>query len=151
VDAAGLDRSLLRQIPKQDATCDPPAGLARKRREPKKLGGTGQRAPKALPKKPALPLSRKRSPRTNRVFVRLPKDSALRTVHLLFVAKTVNSPLPSGKEVETASSVRTGIAVTPKSGTTADDLLQSKERITKALGGGRIEADERWDSLELRL
>jgi hypothetical protein len=80
----------------------------------------------------------------NRVFVRLPEDSALRTVHPLFVVKTVNSALPSGKEVEMASSVRTGIALTPKSGTTTDDLLQSKEKIAKALGGRRVEADERW-------
>ena len=52
--------------------------------------------------------------------------------------------MPSGKEVETVSSVRTGIALTPKTGTTTDDLLQCKERIAKALGGGRVEADDRW-------
>ena len=32
--------------------------------------------------------------------------------------------MPSGKEVETVSSVRTGIALTPKTGTTTDDLLR---------------------------
>jgi hypothetical protein len=69
--------------------------------------------PKDLPKRPGQPLSNKRPYRTNRVSVRLPEDSALRTVHPLFVVKTVNSALPSRKEVEMASSVRTGIALTP--------------------------------------
>jgi hypothetical protein len=46
--------------------------------------------------------------------------------------------------VETASSVPTGIALTPKSGTMPDDFLQSKEKISKTLRGGRVEADERW-------
>jgi hypothetical protein len=49
--------------------------------------------------------------------------------------------------VESVSPVRTGIALTPKSGTTTHDLLlslQNKERISKALRGGRVEADERW-------
>ena len=46
--------------------------------------------------------------------------------------------------METASSVRTGIALGPKSGTTTDDLLQNKEKIVNALGSGRVEADERW-------
>jgi hypothetical protein len=55
----------------------------------------------------------------------------------------VNSALPSGK-VETAFFVRTGIALIPKSGTMPDDFLQSKEKISKTLRGGRVEADERW-------
>ncbi|KAN0085377.1 hypothetical protein V8E54_001844 [Elaphomyces granulatus] len=70
-----------------------------------------------------------------------PEDSALRSVHPLFIIKTINSTLPSGKEVETVSSVRTGIALTPKTGTTTDDLLRCKEKIAKALG---VEADDRW-------
>jgi hypothetical protein len=55
----------------------------------------------------------------------------------------VNSALPSGKEVETVSFVRTGIVLTPKTGTTTDDLLRCKEKIAKTLGA-RVEADERW-------
>ena len=56
-------------------------------------------------------------------------------VHPLFIIKTINSALSSGKEVETVSSVRTGKALL----TTTDDLLRrSKEKITKA------EVDERW-------
>ena len=51
----------------------------------------------------------------------------------------VNSALPSGKEVETVSSARTGIALTPKTGTTTDDLLRCK-----GPGGGRVEANDKW-------
>ena len=100
--------------------------------------------PENLPKRPAQPLPSKRLSKTNRVFVRLPEDSALRSVHPLYIIKMVNSALPSGKEVETVSSVRTGVALTPKTGTTTDDLLQCKEKIAKALGDGRVEADEKW-------
>jgi len=71
-------------------------------------------------------------------------DSPKTYVHPLFIIKTVNSALPSGKKVKTVSSVRTGIALTPKTGTMTDDLLRSKEKIAKALGGERVEADERW-------
>ena len=52
--------------------------------------------------------------------------------------------MSSGKEVETVSSVPTGITLTPKTGTTTDDLLRCKEKIAKALGGGRVEADDKW-------
>jgi hypothetical protein len=84
--------------------------------------------PENLAKRPAQPLPSKRLFRTNRVFIRLPEDSALRSVYPLYsIIKTVNSALPSGEEVETVSS---GIALTPKSGTTTDDLLRSKEKIS---------------------
>ncbi|KAN0074379.1 hypothetical protein V8E54_008316 [Elaphomyces granulatus] len=131
----------LRRKPTQNATHGPPEKHAAPKTYAELLRGT---TPANLPKRPAQPLPSKRLSRTNRVFVRLPEDSALRSVHPLFIIKTVNSALPSGKEVETVSSVRTGIALTPKAGTTTDDLLQSKEKIAKALGGGRVEADDRW-------
>ena len=131
----------LRRKPTQKATYCPPEKHAAPKTYAELLRGT---TPANLPKRPAQPLPSRRLSRTNRVFVRLPEDSALRSVHPLFIIKTVNSALPSGKEVETVSSVRTGIALTPKTGTTTDDLLQCKEKIAKALGGGRVEADDRW-------
>jgi hypothetical protein len=102
--------------PATPAQTDGPPGLAPpvKVTNPKSWAELVRGAtPKDLPKRPGRPLSNKRPYRTNRVFVRLPEDSALRTVHLLFV-------------VETASPVRTGITLTPKSGTTTDDLLHTE-------------------------
>jgi hypothetical protein len=133
-------QSLCRK-PTQKATHGPPEKLAAPKTYAELLKGA---TPANLPKRPAQPLPSKRLPRTNRVFVRLPEDSALRSVHPLFIIKTVNNALPSGKEVETVSSIRTGIALTPKTGTTTDDLLRCKEKISKALGGGRVEADDKW-------
>jgi hypothetical protein len=113
----------LRRKSTQKATHSPPEKHAAPKSYADLLRGT---TPANLPKRPAQPLPSKKLSRTNRVFVRLPEDSALRSVHPLFIIKTVNSALPSGKEVETVSSVRTGIALTPKAGTTTDDLLQCK-------------------------
>jgi hypothetical protein len=76
--------------------------------------------------------------------VRLPEGSALRSAHPLFIVKKVNSALPLGKGVETASFVRTGVALMPKPGTSAEDLLQDKDKISKALGDGKVEGDEKW-------
>jgi hypothetical protein len=78
------------------------------------------------------------------VFVRLPEESALRSAHPLFIVKKVNSALPLGKGVETASFVRTGVALVPKLGTSAADLLQDKGKISKALEDGKVEGDEKW-------
>jgi hypothetical protein len=129
----------LRRKPKQKATYSPPEKDI-KHAAPKSYAELLRGAtPKNLSKRPAQPLSSKR-----RVFVKLPEDSALRSVHPLSIIKTVNSALLSGKQVETVSSVRTGIALTPKTGTTTDDLLRCKEKIAKDLGGGRVEADEKW-------
>jgi hypothetical protein len=134
----------LRRKTEQKATYSPPKKDI-KHAAPKSYAELLRGAtPENLPKRPAQPLSSKRLSKTNRVFVRLPEDSALRSVHPLFIIKTVNSVLPSGKEVETVSSVRTGVALSPKTGTTTDDLIHCKEKIEKALGGGRVEADEKW-------
>jgi hypothetical protein len=100
--------------------------------------------PRGLPERPAQPLTKRKPARTSRVFVRLPEDSPLRAAHSLYIVKTVNSVLPPGKGVEYTSPVRTGIALTPKAGTTPDDLLQHKERISKSLGDGVVERDENW-------
>jgi hypothetical protein len=131
----------LRRKTKQKATYSPPKKDI-KHAAPKSYAELLRGAtPENLPKRPAQPLPSKRLSKTNRVFVRLPEDSALRSVHPLFIIKMVNSALPNGKEVETVSSVRTGVALIPKTGTTTDDLLQYKEKIAKALGGGRVEAE----------
>ena len=123
----------LRRKTKQKATYSPPKKDI-KHAAPKSYAELLRGAtPENLPKRPAQPLPNKRLPKTNSVFVRLPEDSALRSVHPLFIIKTVNSAMPSGKEVETVSSVRTGVALTSKTGTTADDLLQYKKKIAKAL------------------
>ena len=100
--------------------------------------------PKDLPARPAQPLTKRKPARTSRVFVRLPEDSPLRAAHSLYIVKTVNSVLPPGKGVEYTSPVRTGIALTPKAGTTPEDLLQHKDRISKSLGDGIVERDENW-------
>ena len=100
--------------------------------------------PRDLPERPAQPLTKRKPARTSRVFVRLPEDSPLRAAHSLYIVKTVNSVLPPGKGVEYTSPVRTGIALTPKAGTTPEDLLQHKERISKSLGDGVVERDENW-------
>ncbi|KAN0083438.1 hypothetical protein V8E54_002526 [Elaphomyces granulatus] len=68
------------------------------------------------------PLSSKRLSGTNRIE------------SLSDSPKTVNSALPSGKEVETVSSVGTGIALILKTETTTDDLLRSKEKTSEAEG-----------------
>jgi hypothetical protein len=100
--------------------------------------------PKDLPKKPPQPAANKTPAKTSRVFVRLPEGSALRSAHPLFIVKKVNSAFPLGKGVETASFVRTGVALMPKPGTSAADLLQDKDKISKALGDGKVEGDEKW-------
>ena len=128
----------LRRKSTQKATHSHPEKHAAPKSYAELLRGTTPANPQ---KRPAQPLPSKSLSRTNRVFVRFPEDSALRSVHPLFIIKTVNSALPSGKEVET---VRTGIALTPKAGTTTDDLLQCKEKISKALGGGKVEVEDRW-------
>jgi len=85
----------LRRKPTQKATHGPPEKHATPKTYAELLRGT---TPANLPKRPAQPLPSKRlSCRTNRVFVRLPEDSALRSVHPLFIIKTVNSALPSRK------------------------------------------------------
>jgi hypothetical protein len=63
------------------------------------------------------------------------EDSTLRAAHPLFIVKTVNSILPPGKRIESAALVRSGIALTPKAGTTPEDL-QNKDRISTSLGNG---------------
>jgi hypothetical protein len=100
--------------------------------------------PASLPARPARTLPKKKPTRTSRVFVRLPEDSPLRAAHSLYIVKTVNSVLPPGKGVEYTTPVRTGIALTPRAGTTPEDLLQHKERISKSLGDGAVERDENW-------
>jgi hypothetical protein len=87
----------------QEATCSPPEKDMKhvvSRNYAELFRGA---TPKDLPKRPAQPLPSRRE------SVRLPEDSAVRTP--LFIIKTVNSALPSGKEVERVSSVRTGIAL----------------------------------------
>jgi hypothetical protein len=76
------------------------------------------------------------------VFVRLPEDSPLRAAHPLYIVKTVNSVLPLDKGVESAAPVPTGIALTPKTGTTPEDLLLNKDKISASLGNGTVEKDE---------
>ncbi|KAN0074956.1 hypothetical protein V8E54_007567 [Elaphomyces granulatus] len=68
----------LRRKPKQKPTYSPPEKDI-KHAAPKSYAELLRGAtPKNLPKRPAQPLSSKRLSRTNRVFVRLPEDSALR-------------------------------------------------------------------------
>ena len=116
----------LRRKPIQKATYSLPEKHAAPKTYAESLRGAN------LPKRPAQPPPNKRPSKTNRVFVRLPEDSALRSVHPLFIIKTVNSALPSGKEVETASSVRTGVALlislTPKTGTTLQRTTSARKR-----------------------
>ena len=104
----------------------------------------GTPAPLSLPARPAQTLPKKKPTRTSRVFVRLPEDSPLRAAHPLYIVKTVNGILPLGKGIESAAPVRSGIALTPKAGTTSEDLLQNKDRISTSLGNGVVEKDERW-------
>ena len=85
----------LRRKPIQKATYSPPEKHTAPKTYAELLRGA---TPANLPKRPAQPPPNKRPSKTNRVFVRLP-DSALRSVHPLFIIKTVNSALPSGKEV----------------------------------------------------
>ena len=95
----------LRRKTKQKATYNP-SEKDIKHATPKSYAGLLRGAtPESLPKSPARPLPSKRLSKTNRVFVRLPEDSVLRSVHPLFIIKTVNSALPSGKEIATVSSV----------------------------------------------
>ena len=86
----------LRRKPIQKATYSPPEKHAAPKSYAELLRGT---TPANLQKRPAQPLPSKSLSRTNRVFVRLPEDSARRSVHPLFIIKTVNSALPSRKEV----------------------------------------------------
>jgi hypothetical protein len=127
-------------IPQVDATRDNPQSAS-----PKSYAGAARTpVPKGLPERPAQPPTKRKPARTSRVFVRLPEDSPLRAAHSLYIVKTVNSILPPGKGVEYTSPVRTGIALIPKAGTTPEDLLQHKERISKSLGDGIVERDENW-------
>jgi hypothetical protein len=107
-------------------------------------GIIGTPAPRGLPDRPVQMPVNKKPTRTSRVFVRLPEDSPLRAAHPLYIVKTVNSILPLGKGVETATPVRTGIALSPKAGTTPEDLLLSKDKISTSLGNGIVERDENW-------
>ena len=104
----------------------------------------GTPTPPSLPARPAQTLTKKKPTRISRVFVRLPEDSPIRAAHPLFIVKTVNSTLPPGKGIESAAPVRSGIALTPKAGTTPEDLLQNKDKISTSLGNGVVEKDEKW-------
>jgi hypothetical protein len=101
-------------------------------------------APRGLPAKPVHTPEKKKPIQASRVFVRLPEDSPLRAAHPLYIVKTVNSVLPLDKGVESAAPVRTGIALTPKTGTTPEDLLLNKDKISASLGNGTVEKDEKW-------
>ncbi|KAN0070743.1 hypothetical protein V8E54_010908 [Elaphomyces granulatus] len=64
-----------------------------------------------------------------------------RAAHPLFIVKTVNSILPLGKGVESAAPVRSGIALTPKEGTTPDKIKTASQR---PLETESFEKDEKW-------
>jgi hypothetical protein len=102
--------------------------------------------PESLPEQPTLPPRKKHAAHTRRVFVRLPDCSPFRALHPLHIVKTVNSVLPLGKAVKSAAFVRTGITLHPKTETSVEDLLQHKDKISKALSNGKVEKDEEWSS-----
>lgn len=93
----------------------------------------------------------KETPAINRrrVFVRLPENAPQRELHPLVVVQRVNRHFPLGKGIETASTVRSGIALSLAKSTTPDEVLAHADQITHSLGG-RVEKDETYMIIKVR-
>lgn len=135
----------------------PPANTARKQKSWAQVAATdkpqqheakqGQsnRLQHALPQKP-----RSATVNPKRIFLRLPDDAAQREQHPLFIIKAINACLPPNCGVETATSVRTGFALTLKAGTTPQDIMSQQTSICAKIGNGVLELDERWIVVKVR-
>ncbi|KAN0074994.1 hypothetical protein V8E54_007605 [Elaphomyces granulatus] len=111
-----------------------PMKLTRKQATPKTVVFPLTCTPRKSPSQ-ASPDTNKKETDTYKQSVR--EVAPLRAAHPLFIVKTVNSI-----GIESAAPVRSGIALTPKAGTTPEDL-QNKDRISTSLGNG-VEKDEKW-------